>query len=267
MPRHFAVSPSGREKAVIHTSFDHINGSMRPDGTLFDDNPLPPHNHGAEKTVFEKGKRQKSIAQLHTSLTLLTMQLSYKWYWLGCLSWAAPSSPTSDTNLQDVATRTDAGYLRSPTHLLDPNAIRIQIPESKLDLNIYLLPESVPQGVYSSLYADIDARVRREIAQHTREGTVPRVLKYRDRKYGLQIKTNSRFQWFDIEDVMRGLHILENEHRPLRLFKYDIFQYITLVGEGFTTQFESEILWPKEASTAWEGVTGFAKENKTLSDY
>lgn len=188
------------------------------------------------------------------------MRLSYKWYWLGCLLWAAYPSPISSIHLQNTTTTTrEARYLKPPTHLLGPNAIRIQIPESKLELNVYLLPESVPQGVYNSLYADIDARVRREIAQHTREGVVPRVLKYRDRKYGLQITTNSRFQWSDIESVMRGLHILENEYRPLRLFKYDVFQYITLVGEGYTTAFKPEILWLEEAGAAWEEVRTSSK--------
>lgn len=187
------------------------------------------------------------------------MKFSYIWYWLGYLSWAASCSPTSSTQLQHLTPGTDAGYLNNSTYLPDYNAIRIRIPGSVFELNIYLLPEPVPQGVYSSLFADIDRRVRREIVQHTREGVVPRVLKYRDQKYGLQITTNARFQWSDIEAVMRGLHALENEYQPLKLFKYDIFQHITLVGEGFTTIFKTEILSLEEASAAWENVTRLSR--------
>lgn len=127
----------------------------------------------------------------------------------------------------------------APTFADPSNAIQIRIPGSDIGLNIYLTPNTIDPAVFQPLFSEADRRIAEEVSQHGREAVVPSPFRQRNAVLGLQINLMWRFQWFDMMDVMRGLHILISTHHLDKLFHFDIFYRLNHVGEGYVISFST----------------------------
>ncbi|KAL9046638.1 MAG: hypothetical protein Q9214_000575 [Letrouitia sp. 1 TL-2023] len=120
------------------------------------------------------------------------------------------------------------------------NAIRVHIPNTELDLNIYIFPETIPDpNELPSFYTYLWNQIRILERHH---GPTKYVKTLEKEAYGLELFVKSEpayaLTWEDLYDMVTGLRILDHEHHLTRFFKFDIFwQRLRHVAFGELTKF------------------------------
>ncbi|KAI4212350.1 MAG: hypothetical protein LQ351_004920 [Letrouitia transgressa] len=126
------------------------------------------------------------------------------------------------------------------------NAIYIHVPNSEIDLNIYIFPDPIPDpnelpSFYNYLWHQIQILERIH-------GPTKYVKSFQKDALGLEILVTSREQyaltWDDLFGMVTGLRILEQRYHPTRFFKFDIF-------------------WRRETQVAFGELIKFFPTNKT----
>ncbi|KAL9608834.1 MAG: hypothetical protein Q9167_006352, partial [Letrouitia subvulpina] len=105
------------------------------------------------------------------------------------------------------------------------NAIPIHIPNSDLDLNIYIFPEPIPDpNELSSFYNYFWTQVQILERHH---GPTSYVKTLEKEAFGLELSVRAEasyaLTWDDLYGMVTGLRILDREHHITHFFKFDIF--------------------------------------------